>query len=406
MKIIFLTAPAVGGVFSVFRALRDELGCRGAEVRWLAAGPDAALASESLPAELACGSVVAPEDRSPAIQTAALLREIQRTGPDVVVGNVFSGIVEQNLMFYLPAAIRRFILVHNITPMTYRAARALRDHVDAAICVSPRIRHDLIMYHGFTPGRTVHIPQGIADAAFVAPRPRPESSFRVLFLGRIEEQAKGICWLAPILSNLVAAVPHATLTVAGDGPDLSRLKQEVAARGLSRSVSFLGSVEHDAVASLAAAHEAILLTSRFEGSPMSLIECMAAGCVPVASRIRGATDAIVTESENGFLFPVGDVRSAASWLARLACDPELHARLRERAIQTVREKFSAAAQSEALLALFRAHADAPARFAPLPISEWRVHPGLRPGWWYRLPEPVKNSLRILRERACCFASIL
>jgi len=254
--------------------------------------------------------------------------------------------VEQNLLFYLPQSLRRVIVVHNITPMTYRAAGALRDQVDAAICVSLRIRHDLIASHGFAPERTICIPNGIVAGACEAPEERTAWPFRVLFAGRIEEHAKGLKYLTPILAVLRTAIPDATLTIAGDGPDLESLQQAVAVEGLSGAVTFLGSVPRSEVARLACQHHAVVLTSRFEGCPMSLLECMAAGCVPVASRISGVTDTIVRHGENGFLFPVGDVRSAAARLTELADSRELRERLSERAASTVRESFSAEAQAE------------------------------------------------------------
>ena len=36
---------------------------------------------------------------------------------------------------------------------------------------------------------------------------------------------------------------------------------------------------------------------------------------------------------------------------------------------------------------------------PLPIETWSIARGLKSAWWTSLPEPVKNGLRVLRERA-------
>ena len=137
---------------------------------------------------------------------------------------------------------------------------------------------------------------------------------------------------------------------------------------------------------------------------MSLIECMAAGCVPVASRIRGATDAIVRHAENGFLFPIGDTAAASALLARLAQDGALHARMREAGIRTVRERFSARALTDSYLGLFRTVAGHAERPPQLAISEWRLDSGLRPGWWFHLPQGVKNVLRVVRDRAFLYAA--
>jgi len=67
MKITFLTTPSTGGVFSVFRELRQQLERRGAVVHSLAPNPSA----------------------NPVAQAERLLREIEQTAPDVLVCNVF-----------------------------------------------------------------------------------------------------------------------------------------------------------------------------------------------------------------------------------------------------------------------------------------------------------------------------
>jgi glycosyltransferase involved in cell wall biosynthesis len=161
----------------------------------------------------------------------------------------------------------------------------------------------------------------------------------------------------------------------------------------------VGPVSPDAVPGILADHDVFLAPSRFEGFGCSIVEAMAAGCVPVVSRIRGVTDAIVRDGETGFVFPVGEIRAAAATVRRLALDPAALQRISDAARADLQERFAVeaiAAQYAAILSAIRA---APRPIAsPLPISRWRYPVGLKPGLRTYLPTGLKNTLRVWRER--------
>jgi len=395
MKFGFFVFPHLGGTYSVFRNLRQGLAGQGVELCWLAASEAAHAAATDafFRAEREAGRLVGRPGDSPAAQARALRQVLLEEGFDGVVVNVLADPAETNLVRYLPPRLLRVMIVHNITPGTYAAAAAIRDHVHATVAISPRIRDDLIRTYGFEAARLQLIPHGVARLA--APRVRrvAGSPLRVLFLGRIDEQAKGVSWLPAIAHELGRP---AALTIAGDGPDLPKLRRQLAP--LDR-VRFLGGVAPDAARRLFAAHDVLLMPSRFEGFGMVLAEAMSAGCVPVASRIAGVTDAIVTHGRDGLLFPVGRTREAAAAIDRLAADPaRLRAMSRAAAIG-VRERFSLERCAEGYRALFIRLVAAPPPVPPArDISAWALPRGLRPGLRTRLPAPVKNVMREWRER--------
>lgn len=69
-----------------------------------------------------------------------------------------------------------------------------------------------------------------------------------------------------------------------------------------------------------------VLPSHAEGSPMSLLEAMAAGCAVVASRAGGIPDA-VEDGVDGLLVDAGDPAALAAAIARVLDDAALAARL-------------------------------------------------------------------------------
>ena len=94
-----------------------------------------------------------------------------------------------------------------------------------------------------------------------------------------------------------------TCKVAGDGPDLEELIR--LCRDLP--VEFVGRVSADQVPPLVASHDVYLFPSNFEGLPLTLIEVMSGGCVPVASRLKNVTDQIIEEGVSGYLIEPGNI---------------------------------------------------------------------------------------------------
>lgn len=89
-------------------------------------------------------------------------------------------------------------------------------------------------------------------------------------------------------------------------------------------VEFLGHVED--MAALLAGVDVVVLPSRAEGAPRSLIEAAACGIPLVATDVPGCRE-VVIDGRNGFLVPLHDVDALASAVLRLARDRELRQRM-------------------------------------------------------------------------------
>jgi glycosyltransferase involved in cell wall biosynthesis len=116
----------------------------------------------------------------------------------------------------------------------------------------------------------------------------------------------------------------AVLCMVGDGPDRAALEQRARELGVIRDTLFLGYQED--VAPFYAAFDALVLPSSNEGTPVSVIEAMAAGRPVVATRVGGVPD-VVRDGEDGFLVETGETDALAERLERLARDPALRDRM-------------------------------------------------------------------------------
>lgn len=116
------------------------------------------------------------------------------------------------------------------------------------------------------------------------------------------------------------------LLLAGGGSDRHRQKAValVASLQLQDQVQFLG--HHPDVPSLLMGHQIAVLSSHYEGMPLSLVEAMAAGCAVVGSNVPGIHE-LLHDGVDGRLVPPADPAALAQVLADLLQQPDVAARL-------------------------------------------------------------------------------
>jgi glycosyltransferase involved in cell wall biosynthesis len=177
------------------------------------------------------------------------------------------------------------------------------------------------------------------------------------------------------------------------------LRKAFGRAGLDRFVSFHGSLGRQEVPrALQQAHIA-LVTSRYEAICHALLESMACACVPVASRIPGATDSVVHHGVNGFLCATGKASDFAEGIRSLASDRNRLAVLSAAARQTIQDRFTVDRvvrhHDDLLTSLL---AQEPSDYMPIPLSAIREPNLSRPSWRRFVPQGVKNYVRTWAER--------
>jgi glycosyltransferase involved in cell wall biosynthesis len=120
------------------------------------------------------------------------------------------------------------------------------------------------------------------------------------------------------------AFAHVQFLVIGDGERRQELETLVRKRGLSQSVSFLG-WRRDML-NVYADLDVVTLTSRNEGSPVALIEALAAAR-PVVSTTVGGVPEVVINGQTGITVPVADPSALAHAVLTLLADRPLAERL-------------------------------------------------------------------------------
>ncbi len=144
----------------------------------------------------------------------------------------------------------------------------------------------------------------------------------------------------------LAALPGATLAIAGEGPDRAMLEALAVRLGVARRVHFLGSVAHDALPGLFAAADVMVLPSASEGLANAWVEALACGTPVVITDVGGARE-LVTRPEAGRLV-ARDAGAIAQAVRVVLADPPDPA-----AVRACAEPFTWEANAAALEAHLR-----------------------------------------------------
>ena len=170
-------------------------------------------------------------------------------------------------------------------PIVYDTMRHYAPWMDLAVMVSKTMKQKAEAMPEFAGVPVACLPYGVPmcpDAGlpardFTAP-------LRLLYLGRLENEQKRVRLFPQMLEQLKASGIPFHWTIAGDGPEKMALEQ--AMRGSpNQTVSFPGKISYAVVPEILRAHDIFLLASDYEGLPLSLLEAMGAGLVPVVSEL-------------------------------------------------------------------------------------------------------------------------
>jgi glycosyltransferase involved in cell wall biosynthesis len=209
--------------------------------------------------------------------------------------------------------------------------RVLLDAADRAIVTSQTTRYVLVRA-GVAPCRIDVVKPGCdrLGTRSTPPRPSPDGSARLLFLGSITPR-KG----ALELVRAFAAARQGTLTLAGaddrDRPYVARVRRAIARSPVRERICFRGTLDDAALSDELDRHDILVLPSRYEGFGIALAEAVAHGLGVIATT-AGAIPEVVRDGAEAILVPPGDERALAAAIARVTSDPGRRAEMQAKAL--------------------------------------------------------------------------
>ena len=329
MKILITSdwyIPAVNGVVTSVKNLRQELERRGHEVRILTLSQTTRSGERDGVTYL--GSVAAgliyPGARLRTALGGKWVRELVEWGPDVVHSQCeFS-------TFFLARRIAEELDIplihtyhtvyedytHYFSPSVHFGKKAaaiftrwVARHTDCLIAPTGKVRMLLQNYQverpvfvvpsGIDLDRFRSEPDPLRTAVLKASLNIPQEHTVLVFVGRLAEE-KNLSELLRFRANLGPG--GVTLLLVGDGPDRQRLEAEAAALGLETpDVVFAGMVAAEQIADWYQLGDLFVNASTSETQGLTYAEALAAG-VPVLCRADPCLVGVVREGENGWQY--------------------------------------------------------------------------------------------------------
>jgi len=330
-------------------------------------------------------------------RVAETLASIDAFRPTVVVAT--TGKFSFEALRYYPASVLRVAMVQTDHASHYSELGHYADHLDAVVGVSRTIVARLDSMRSFSRARKILIPYGVTMPASPAP-PGSGTGARVLYLGRLSNEQKRVFLFPKILRELYAKKTDFTWTIAGDGPDAAGLRQSLLPLDSEKRVRFAGPVGYDDLPRLFREHDIFLLCSDYEGLPLSLLEAMGHGLIPVVTDIESGIREVVNPG-NGFLVPPGAPEDYAAAIHRLSRSREEMAALSRNARAAVIGGYSSTAMADRweLLAGSNPHRTS----AEIRLTKPAILPPLTARHPFRFRFPLRDIRRLWRPARHLFS---
>lgn len=224
------------------------------------------------------------------------------------------------------------------TPVFRRIIALVSEKLSASlaeklICVAESDCQLAMQYGVANRSKLVTVRYGISNSAVPLANPLIQPP-RLIMVARFNEQ-KDQTTLIKALSRLKTNDIH--LDFVGSGPSMESCRDLAESLEVADKISFLG--DRRDVADLLARSQIFVLSTHYEGLPISILEAMRSGLPVVATSVSGIPEEVI-HGETGLLVPPGDEQALASALETLIDSPELRQRMGEAGRQKFLQEFT------------------------------------------------------------------
>ncbi|WP_209332842.1 glycosyltransferase family 4 protein [Lunatimonas salinarum] len=377
-KIVFMGIPSISGNYTHFKYLRNNI--KHSQFYLLSLGniPNVELKDEDY---VNLGSHLDRKKQQKEL-SQLFLDFCAEKEVDVVIP-MNSGIVASCIPLLKNAKVIQ--IVNSNTPRVYHYVTSLLEYSSKIICISQRQQNELIrlMSKDSFEDKITLIPHGVSD------HPIPTVSAHQLpltigFLGRIHNGHKGVFKIPSILSYL--SIPY-QFEIVGDGQDKKKWLQDLQSKNIS--FTFHGFIPQDKIHQIINKWDILLFPSQVEGFPLTLIEAMSNGVVPLANHLAGITDFIITSGKDGFVIRKNRISDFISRIEQLDGDRELLCRMKQAARETVQQRFELSDIIKQYQQVFEKVLEAKKPGRIKDFSEWRPFVEYKPSILRRISNRIK-----------------
>lgn len=186
-------------------------------------------------------------------------------------------------------------IIHNDLPRLFQTVSKFSESYDYAYAVCKELSERLITAYGFPKEKVCYRPSPIIMNQEYHVEQRSysldsNSPLRIGYGARLVKSQKRADQLMPVIEGLCNANIKFRLQIAGTGELEKTLRDYVRDNGLEKDVEIKGLVPRDEMKQFWENQDVFINLSEYEGVGLSMLESMAAGCVPVVTAVAGSTE--------------------------------------------------------------------------------------------------------------------
>lgn len=294
---------------------------------------------------------------SPKYKTVSqLVKIIREVDPHIFVSHGFSEHIWGRLAARIAKIPVNIQVEHNAEkykPHYYLYSRLLGLCTNKIVCVSEGVRKHQIKL-GFNADVMRVIYNGINVRQFLPPADwqyecRQDKAVMVARFARQKNQ-ETLLKAANLLRDWQKQV-EILFVGQGNNRYYQRNKKLSRKLGLDDRVHFLGSLPLDEVKDILVNNKIFVLSTHYEGLPLSIVEAMASGCVVIASNVAGVSE-LIDDGRNGYLVPPGDPQALAQKILYVLDHEEIAAQVADKGQKYALEFFTVERMAQEYEALF------------------------------------------------------
>lgn len=268
--------------------------------------------------------------------------------------------------------------VHGDSNYYYALAKKNSAAADVFVCISPVIFRSV---KKMLPGAAVYnLKFPVPD---IARGTGGNEYLKIIYFVRdLTEEGKQFDVVVKI-ATLLTSEKKIFFTIAGASLSPETFKAVWPAAGAD-NILFLGSQTNEQMIQHLQQQDIFLLPSVSEGLPVSLVEAMKAGLVPLVTNWKNATEELLTDGENGFYIEPGNAEKYAERILTLHQKRNMLHEMSEKASLKANELFNPYTNTEKIEAVYESVSAAAKKKIPIKIYGSRLDNPLFPNFLVRL----------------------
>lgn len=238
------------------------------------------------------------------------------------------------MLYFLPfynKKIRKFHTVHSIAQKEASGLQkiiriiAFKIKKVIPVAISNSIAKTVAYYYKINLTEIPVVYNGIDTSKYYRFCKQDKQLFTLINVGTLYE-VKNQMYLIDAFAMFNKKHTNSQLFILGDGPLKDQLQNKIESLQLVNKVHLVGKVTN--VWDYLAKSDVFVVTSKYEGLPLSMLEAMASGLPIISSNVGGIED-VLKDNINGFLYDLNNIDILVDYISLLYCNSEIRKKMSE-----------------------------------------------------------------------------